>query len=89
MAQGSVLEADGETKTKADRQVVTLRHAGLLAYEAVMRIPFAALFITAVFVWMKLDGVIKWSWFWVLSPTWSVAFGLLATLGIIWLMNRR
>jgi hypothetical protein len=50
---------------------------------------FGAVILTVAFVGMKLDGVIKWAWFWVLSPTWSVAFGLLATLGIIWLMNRR
>lgn len=31
-----------------------------------------------VFVTMKLAGVVKWSWLWVLSPAW---FGVLVVLG--------
>ena len=34
-----------------------------------MEISFAG-FLTIVFIILKLIGVVKWSWLWVLSPLW-------------------
>ncbi len=47
--------------------------------------------IQIVFIILKVVGVIKWSWFWVLSPTWIsilvVIFALLIFF-IIWAITR-
>jgi Flp pilus assembly protein TadB len=47
--------------------------------------------IQIVFIILKVVGVIKWSWFWVLSPTWIsilvVIFALLIFF-IIWAVTR-
>ena len=42
--------------------------------------------LTIAFIVLKLVGVIKWSWFWVLAPTWIpmlIAIGFIIL--IIWL----
>lgn len=36
--------------------------------------------LTLIFVVLKLCGVIKWSWIWVLSPTWLSIVLYLVTL---------
>lgn len=47
--------------------------------------------VQIVFIILKVVGVIKWSWFWVLSPTWIsilvVIFALLIFF-IIWAITR-
>lgn len=42
-----------------------------------------------VFITLKLTGYIKWSWFWVLSPTW-ISLGLAIALLILclWLIRK-
>jgi hypothetical protein len=42
-----------------------------------------------LFVGLKLTGFIDWPWLWVLSPFWIplvIVLGVLAVLGIIWLI---
>lgn len=39
--------------------------------------------LTIVFVVLKLLGVIKWSWLWVLSPTWICVLIMFVCHGII------
>lgn len=42
-----------------------------------------------LFVGLKLTGFINWPWLWVLSPFWIplvIVLGVLAVLGIIWLI---
>lgn len=39
--------------------------------------------LTGVFVGLKLAGVIDWSWWWVLSPTWITALVLGAIFVIV------
>lgn len=44
---------------------------------------------TLLFVALKLTGLIEWSWWWVLAPSWGVfAIGLLglAMQGAAWLL---
>lgn len=37
--------------------------------------------LQVAFIVLKLCGVIKWSWWWVLAPTWgTIALALLAVL---------
>lgn len=44
--------------------------------------------LTILFIWLKLGGVISWSWWWVLSPIWItlllviLILALLATAGV-------
>lgn len=38
--------------------------------------------ITFIFIILKLDGTITWSWWWVTAPTWSV-FALIFILATI------
>ena len=41
------------------------------------------------FIVLKLVGVIKWSWLWVLSPMWiSISLGILITVLVIFVINR-
>lgn len=48
-------------------------------------IGFAGL-LTLVFIVLKLVGVIKWSWIWVLSPIWITAIlVILIILLLLWL----
>jgi hypothetical protein len=45
--------------------------------------------LTVAFIVLKLCGVIKWSWVWVLSPIWisaALAVGILLIAGIIYLI---
>lgn len=48
--------------------------------------------LQVAFIVLKLCGVIDWSWWWVLAPTWgSIALALLAVLvGLIltWIANK-
>lgn len=48
--------------------------------------------LQVAFIVLKLCGVIKWSWWWVLTPTWgTIALALLAVLaGLIltWIANK-
>lgn len=42
--------------------------------------------LTIVFITLKLLGVIKWSWLWVLSPLWlgyGIIFGILAIIFLV------
>lgn len=42
--------------------------------------------LTLVFIVLKLVGVIKWSWIWVLSPIWITAIlVILIILLLLWL----
>lgn len=39
--------------------------------------------LTALFVWLKVEGKIDWSWWWVFSPIWiPMCFGLVI-MGLI------
>ena len=40
--------------------------------------------LTIVFIVLKLVGVIKWSWLWVLSPIWIPALIVIVLLVIAW-----
>lgn len=43
----------------------------------------------AVFVVLKLVGVINWSWWWVLSPLWiSVIVGIVLVLFFVWVSKK-
>lgn len=43
----------------------------------------------AIFVTLKLVGVINWSWWWVLSPLWiSVIVGILLVLFFVWVSKK-
>lgn len=47
--------------------------------------------IQIVFIILKVVGVIKWSWFWVLSPTWIsilVAIFALLIFFIVWAITK-
>lgn len=39
--------------------------------------------LTIVFIVLKLCGVIKWSWWWVLAPIWISALGVVAVALVI------
>lgn len=41
--------------------------------------------LQVVFLVLKLCNVIKWSWVWVLSPTW-IALGVSLVLFLVWLI---
>ncbi len=43
--------------------------------------------LTIVFIVLKLVGVIKWSWIWVLSPIWISLLILLVLHGIIAILD--
>lgn len=47
--------------------------------------------LAILFVALKMNGVMEWSWFWVLSPLWIVilAFAILigATILVVWLWD--
>ena len=44
--------------------------------------------LALIFIVLKLCGVIKWSWVWVLSPIWiTFIIGLIA-IGVIYLIIR-
>lgn len=42
--------------------------------------------LTIAFIILKLCGVIKWSWLWVLSPVWIMAI-IILILSIIYLIS--
>ena len=44
--------------------------------------------LTIVFIVLKLLGVIKWSWIWVLSPIWSSAVIVVAVFSVILIGGR-
>ena len=44
--------------------------------------------LTIIFVVLKLLGVIKWSWIWVLSPLWISAVIVLAVFSVILIGGR-
>lgn len=47
--------------------------------------------LTIVFITLKLTGVIAWSWWWVLAPTWiplSIAVLIIAVCGVYLLANK-
>lgn len=48
--------------------------------------------LQVAFIVLKLCGVIKWSWWWVLTPTWgTIALALLlvlASLILMWIANK-
>jgi len=39
--------------------------------------------LTLMFIYLKLTGVILWSWWWVLAPIWVPAAIALVVIGII------
>lgn len=44
--------------------------------------------LTVAFIVMKLCGVIKWSWLWVLSPIWiSIILWILIVVFACWLLK--
>ena len=44
--------------------------------------------LTVAFIVMKLCGVIKWSWLWVLSPIWiSIVLWVLIFVFVYWLFK--
>lgn len=43
--------------------------------------------LTIVFIVLKLVGVIKWSWLWVLSPIWILALIVIVLLVIAWFIG--
>lgn len=43
--------------------------------------------LTIVFIVLKLVGVIKWSWLWVLSPLWILALIIIVLLVIAWFIG--
>lgn len=52
--------------------------------------------LTIAFIVLKLTGVIDWSWWWVLAPTWipaAVFLVILAVMGVLafiaWRSDRR
>lgn len=49
------------------------------------------IFLTIIFIGLKLSGTISWSWTWVLSPIWgSVVLSIASAVGlIIYWINRR
>ena len=44
--------------------------------------------LTIVFIVLKLLGVIKWSWVWVLSPIWISAVIAVAVFSVILIVGR-
>ncbi len=44
--------------------------------------------LTIIFIVLKLLGVIKWSWIWVLSPLWISAVIVLAVFSVILIGGR-
>ena len=44
--------------------------------------------LTIVFIVLKLLGVIKWSWIWVLSPIWISAVIMVAVFSVIQIDGR-
>ena len=44
--------------------------------------------LTIVFIVLKLLGVIRWSWIWVLSPIWISAVIVVAVLSVIMIGGR-
>ena len=44
--------------------------------------------LTIAFIVLKLMGVIKWSWLWVLSPIWiSIIVWIVVVLVLFWLVS--
>ena len=44
--------------------------------------------LTIIFVVLKLLGVIKWSWIWVLSPIWTTAVIVVVVFSVILIGGR-
>ncbi len=44
--------------------------------------------LTIIFIVLKLLGVIKWSWVWVLSPIWISAVIAVAVFSVILIVGR-
>lgn len=49
-----------------------------------MKLQFFSI-LTLIFIFCKLDGIIDWSWWWVLAPTWGsfALVGFLVTIATI------
>lgn len=45
--------------------------------------------IMLVFVILKLCGIIRWSWLWVLAPLWLTAWIIAVIILILWWINRK
>ncbi len=45
--------------------------------------------LTIVFIVLKLTGIIKWSWLWVLSPIWISVLFVILVISIIALKNSK
>ena len=45
--------------------------------------------LSIAFIVLKLCGVIKWSWWWVLSPIWISVIILVVVVATIVLINKR
>lgn len=46
------------------------------------------LVLTIVFIVLKLVGVIHWSWWWVLAPTWIPLFLMLLLFSVAFLLTK-
>ena len=44
--------------------------------------------LTIIFIVLKLLGVIRWSWIWVLSPIWTAAVIVVAVFSVILIGGR-
>jgi hypothetical protein len=47
--------------------------------------------LLAIFIVLKLTGVINWSWWWVLSPLWitlGIVVVILIGFGIYWIIKK-
>ena len=49
---------------------------------------YIAIFLTAVFAVLKVNDLISWSWWWVLSPIWILIIIMLAWLIAIFAMRK-
>lgn len=51
-------------------------------------IGFAGL-LQIAFIVLKLCGIIEWSWWWVLTPTWaSITFAVILLAVLVWLDDK-
>ncbi len=46
------------------------------------------LFVAVVLVWLRLAGVIDWSWWWVTVPLWAAPALLAGTVLVVWVVGK-
>ena len=47
-----------------------------------------SIFLTLVFIVLKVNNLVSWSWWWVLSPIWIVIIIMLACLIAVFAMRK-